>query len=94
VFLSYDLPDLLLNLRDYRSLNIYTRTALAKNIGSIQPLCSKEIAYTHFLNCMVDLPRGRPKIVKKYRQNCSIFCRSRSAVRGKAWSTTESSSNR
>lgn len=90
MFLSYEEGDLLLKLRDYRNLNIYLRTALAKNIGSIQPLCSKEIAYSHFLNCMVDLPGARPRIAKRYRPNCCVFCRSRFAADGRAWSTTGS----
>lgn len=53
IFQDYSLEVLQKSLNAYKSLNIYERTSLAKNIDSIRVLYNKQDMYYQFLDTIV-----------------------------------------
>jgi hypothetical protein len=54
VFIDFNAPEIIKNLQNYQTLNIYHRMSLSKNIAAIREICNGHDSYFRFLQELVN----------------------------------------
>lgn len=92
VFIDFDASQLIKNLQDFSTLNIYHRLSLAKNIAAIKDITNAHDEYFRFLLALVKQLRHRPAIPRNCSSNSSTTSPSSSSSSTPSPTTSASSS--
>lgn len=94
VFIDFDAAQLIKNLQDFGTLNIYHRLSLAKNIAAIRDITNAHDEYFRFLLALVTRHPRRPLTPRSSSSSWSTSSPSSSAASRRPRTASASSSHR